>query len=94
MGNLISLLIAAGSLLGTGVLALVTLLTKRGEIAVDAQTNLTAGQLGFLNLLSEREMTMLKRMDHQELEIQRLRHRCSVLETIIRRNGLDVPVID
>lgn len=91
MGNVVSLLVAAGSLLGTGALALVTLLTRRSEIAVDAQTNLTAGQLAFVNMLSVREQSLQKRIDGQDVEIQRLRQRCSIMEYALRSQGLAVP---
>lgn len=91
MNSLVSVLIAAGSLAGTGLLALVTLVGKRGEVAVDAQTSLTSGQLAFVNLLSEREARLQKRIDHQDVEIERLRRRCSALEFIIRGQGLPLP---
>lgn len=91
MADPISLLVAGGSLLGTGIMAIVTLATKRGEIEVDAQTNLTAGQLTFINTLSEREARLQKRLDDQGLEIERLRRRCTALEFTLRIQGLPLP---
>lgn len=91
MSNVIAILVAAGSLLGTGIMALVTFLGKQGEMIVDAQTSLTAGQLTFINALSEREARMQKRLDDQGVEIERLRRRCTALEFTLRAKGLPMP---
>lgn len=91
MNNAFALWIAAGSLLGTGVMALVTFATKRGEISVDAQTNLTSGQLTFINTLSAREARLQERIDKQDVEIERLRRRCTALEYTLRAQGLPIP---
>lgn len=91
MSNVIAMMVAAGSLLGTGVMALVTFLGKHGETSVDAQTNLTVGQLTFINTLSAREERLQKRLDAQGEEIERLRRRCTALEITLRTQGLPLP---
>lgn len=88
-----SIWIAASSLFGTGVLAIVTLITKRDETVVDAQTSLTAGQLAFVNTLSAREERLQGRIDQQQVEIDRLRRQVVVLQETCRAAGIPIPAM-
>lgn len=86
-----AIVVAGLSLLATGVMALATLLGQRGKNSIDAQTGLTAGQLAFINTLSEREKRLQTQLDLQQQELFKLQSQVLTLQATCRAAGIPIP---